>query len=69
MTECVVVVSAASARSSADVVKAIALGADAVYIATARFAGAGLSSCAALVRRARCNWGIATQVPRAGAAA
>ena len=44
-----------SVRSSADVVKAIALGADAVYIATCHLC----RSC----HTGKCNWGIATQEP------
>ena len=46
-----------SIRSSADVVKAIALGADAVYIATS-----GCHLCRSC-QTGRCNWGIATQIP------
>lgn len=51
-----------SIRSSADVVKAIALGADAVYIATGALMAMGCHLCGAC-QTGRCNWGIATQVP------
>ena len=49
-------------RSSADVVKAIALGADAVYIATAALVAMGCHICQKCYT-GRCNWGIATQDP------
>ena len=51
-----------SIRSSADVVKAIALGADAVYIATAALLALGCHLCRSC-QTGRCNWGIATQMP------
>ncbi len=51
-----------SIRSSADVVKAIALGADAVYIGTAALLALGCHLCRAC-QAGRCNWGIATQRP------
>lgn len=51
-----------SIRSSADVVKAIALGADAVYIATAALLALGCHLCRSC-QTGRCNWGIATQRP------
>ena len=51
-----------SVRSSADVVKAIALGADAVYIATAALIALGCHLCRSC-HAGKCNWGIATQVP------
>ena len=51
-----------SIRSSADVVKAIALGADAVYIATAALLALGCHLCRTC-QLGRCNWGIATQRP------
>ncbi len=51
-----------SIRSSADVVKAIALGADAVYIATAALLALGCHLCRSC-QMGRCNWGIATQRP------
>ncbi len=49
-----------SIRSSADVVKAIALGADAVYIGTAALLALGCHLCNAC-HAGKCNWGIATQ--------
>ena len=51
-----------SVRSSADVVKAIALGADCVYIATAALIALGCHLCRSC-HAGRCNWGIATQAP------
>ena len=51
-----------SIRSSADVVKAIALGADACYIGTAALIALGCHLCRDC-RSGRCNWGIATQNP------
>ena len=51
-----------SIRSSADVVKAIALGADAVYIATAAMLALGCHLCRSC-HSGKCNWGIATQRP------
>ena len=51
-----------SIRSSADVVKAIALGADAVYIATAALLALGCHLCRSC-QTGKCNWGIATQRP------
>lgn len=51
-----------SVRSSADVVKAIALGADAVYIATPALLAIGCHLCRSC-HAGKCNWGIATQVP------
>ena len=47
-------------RSSADVAKAIALGADAVYIGTATLVAMGCRVCGACYR-GLCPWGIATQ--------
>lgn len=49
-----------SIRSSADVVKAIALGADCVYIGTAALIALGCHLCRSC-HTGRCNWGIATQ--------
>ncbi|MBR1659228.1 MAG: alpha-hydroxy-acid oxidizing protein [Oscillospiraceae bacterium] len=49
-----------SIRSSADVVKAVALGADAVYIATAAVLALGCHLCRTC-QTGKCNWGIATQ--------
>jgi glutamate synthase domain-containing protein 2 len=51
-----------SIRSSSDVVKAIALGADAVYIGTAALLALGCHLCRSC-HAGKCNWGIATQVP------
>lgn len=51
-----------SIRNSADVVKAIALGADAVYIATSALIALGCHLCRNC-QSGRCNWGIATQIP------
>lgn len=51
-----------SIRSSADVVKAIALGADAVYIATGALLALGCHLCRSC-QAGKCNWGIATQEP------
>ncbi|MDE7234467.1 MAG: alpha-hydroxy-acid oxidizing protein, partial [Ruminiclostridium sp.] len=56
------VIAAGSIRSSADVVKAIALGADAVYIGTAALLAMGCHLCRSC-QTGRCNWGIATQRP------
>jgi glutamate synthase domain-containing protein 2 len=49
-----------SVRSSADIVKAIALGADAVYIATSALIALGCHLCRSC-HAGRCNWGIAAQ--------
>lgn len=49
-------------RNSADVVKAIALGADAVYIGTAALIALGCHLCRTC-QTGKCNWGIATQRP------
>ena len=51
-----------SIRSSADIVKAVALGADAVYIATAALLALGCHLCRSC-HLGTCNWGIATQRP------
>ncbi len=56
------VIAAGSIRSSADVVKAIALGADAVYIGTAALVAMGCHLCQKCYT-GKCNWGIATQDP------
>ena len=55
-------VAGGSIRSSADVVKAVALGADAVYIATAALLALGCHLCRTC-QTGKCNWGIATQRP------
>ena len=49
-------------RSSADIVKAIALGADCVYIGTAALLALGCHLCRNC-HTGKCNWGIATQIP------
>ena len=49
-----------SIRRSADVVNAVALGADAVYIATAALLSMGCHLCRSC-NTGKCNWGIATQ--------
>ena len=51
-----------SIRNSADIVKAIALGADAVYIASAALIALGCHQCRSC-QGGLCNWGIATQRP------
>ena len=56
------VVVGGSIRNSADIVKAIALGADAVYIATSALLALGCHLCRSC-QAGKCNWGIATQVP------
>jgi glutamate synthase domain-containing protein 2 len=56
------VVVGGSIRSSADVVKAIALGADACYIGTAALMALGCHLCHSC-HTGKCNWGIATQIP------
>ncbi len=55
-------VAGGSIRSAADVVKAIALGADACYIATAALLALGCHLCRTC-QSGKCNWGIATQKP------
>ena len=49
-----------SIRSAADVVKAVALGADACYVATAALLALGCHLCRTC-QSGKCNWGIATQ--------
>lgn len=56
------VVVAGSIRSSSDVVKAIALGADACYVGTAALLALGCHLCRSC-QTGKCNWGIATQRP------
>ncbi len=51
-----------SIRSAADVVKSVALGADACYIATAALLALGCHLCRTC-QSGKCNWGIATQRP------
>lgn len=55
-------VAGGSIRSSADVVRAIALGADCVHCATAALIAMGCSQCRDC-SSGKCNWGIATQRP------
>ncbi len=57
------IVAAGGIRCSADVVKAIALGADAVYIGTATIVAMGCTLCQKCYTGI-CNWGICTQDPR-----
>jgi len=56
------IVAAGGIRSSADIVKAIALGADAVYIATAALISIGCTVCQRCYT-GKCPWGIATTDP------
>ncbi|MGN0819119.1 MAG: glutamate synthase-related protein [Christensenellaceae bacterium] len=51
-----------SIRSASDVIKAIALGADACYIATSALLALGCHLCRTC-QTGKCNWGIATQRP------
>ncbi|MCX7803921.1 MAG: glutamate synthase-related protein, partial [Planctomycetota bacterium] len=55
-------IAAGGFRCSADVVKAICLGADAVYIASAALIAMGCHLCQRCYT-GKCNWGIATQDP------
>ncbi len=56
------VVVGGSIRCSSDIVKAIALGADAVYIGSAALMALGCHLCRSC-HAGKCNWGIATQRP------
>ncbi len=56
------IIAAGGFRNSADVIKAIALGADAVYIGTAALISLGCHLCQKCYT-GKCNWGIATQDP------
>ncbi|MDR3271351.1 MAG: alpha-hydroxy-acid oxidizing protein [Peptococcaceae bacterium] len=56
------IVAGGSIRNSTDVVKAVALGADCVYIGTAALLALGCHLCRSC-HEGKCNWGIATQVP------
>jgi len=60
-SRCSIIVSG-GIRSSADVIKAIALGADAVYLGTAALVAIGCTLCHKC-HTGRCNWGICTQDP------
>ena len=51
-----------SIRSASDIIKAVALGADACYIATAAVLALGCHLCRTC-QTGKCNWGIATQNP------
>lgn len=55
-------VAGGSIRSASDVVKAVALGADACYIGTAALIAMGCHMCRNC-QSGKCNWGIATQRP------
>lgn len=55
-------VAGGSIRSASDVVKAVALGADACYVATAALLALGCHLCRTC-QTGKCNWGIATQNP------
>lgn len=57
------IVASGSIRNSADIVKAIALGADCVNIGTAALLALGCHLCRTC-QTGRCNWGIATQDPQ-----
>ena len=56
------IIAGGSMRSSADIVKAIALGADCVYVATSALLALGCHLCRSC-HAGKCNWGIATQMP------
>lgn len=56
------IVAAGGIRSSSDIVKAIALGADAVYIGTAALVAIGCTVCQQCYT-GKCPWGIATNDP------
>ena len=56
------VVVGGSVRSSSDLLKAVALGADACYIGTAALLALGCHLCRSC-HDGKCNWGIATQRP------
>ena len=59
------IVAAGGFRSSGDIVKAIALGADAVYIATAALISMGCTVCQKCYT-GKCPWGLATPDPWIG---
>jgi glutamate synthase domain-containing protein 2 len=57
------IVAAGGFRSSSDIIKAIALGADAVYIGSAALIAMGCTLCQKC-NTGKCNWGLCTQDPR-----
>jgi glutamate synthase domain-containing protein 2 len=56
------IIAAGGFRSSSDIIKAIALGADAIYIGTSALIALGCHVCQKCYT-GKCNWGIATQDP------
>ncbi len=56
------IIAAGGFRNSGDIIKGIALGADAVYIGTAALVAMGCHVCQKCYT-GKCNWGIATQDP------
>ena len=58
----VAIIAGGSIRSSADIVKAVALGADCLYLGSAALIALGCHLCRSC-HGGKCNWGIATQVP------
>lgn len=56
------IIAAGGFRTSSDIIKAIALGADAIYIGTAALIALGCHVCQKCYT-GKCNWGIATQDP------
>ena len=56
------IIASGGIRNSSDVVKAIALGSDAVSIGTAALCALGCHICASC-HTGRCAWGLATQDP------
>lgn len=57
------IIAAGGIRCSADVIKAVALGADAVYIGSAALIAMGCNLCQKCYT-GKCNWGLCTQDPR-----
>ncbi len=57
------IIASGGIRNSADIVKAIALGADAIYIGTAALVAIGCTLCQRCYT-GRCPWGIATTDPK-----
>ena len=56
------IIAAGGIRSSADIVKGLALGADAFYIGTAAMIAVGCTACQQC-HRGKCSWGITTNRP------